>query len=239
MLNANGTLVAAPGAAYDEDSSLIVPHSMQILHEDATQWSEVDDPVLLVENQQRVAATAFADGKILVSGLRAAQADENGIVPDTFIYDIETNEWSVANKQLSTFKMVDAQGVVMPNGYFYVLGYDQENPHSLLTMKRVKVSDLYESSQDPDAPDPEVPDPDVPNPDTPGSDSPNHNGSNNPESGQSHNDTSANGNDFPQTADPMGNSKIVLVVLALAGAFGLFVASIQKRRVQASIKRKV
>ena len=73
----------------------------------------------------------------------------------------------------------------------------------------------------------------------PGSDTPIHNGSSNPESGQSHNDTSANGNDFPQTADPMGNSKIVLVVLAHAGAFGLFVTSIQKRRVQASIKRKV
>lgn len=239
MLNANGTLVAAPGATYDEDSSLIVPHSMQILHEDATQWSEVDDPVLLVENQQHVAATVFADGKILVSGLRAAQADENGIVSDTFIYDIETNEWSVANKQLSTFKIVDAQGVVMPNGYFYVLGTDVQDTVSLLTVKRCKVSDLIESSESPDNPkDPEESDePDDPK--GPGeSEDPNGAGSGEgvTPGGNSSSDTGEK-DALPQTSDPLRDYTKALAVLTLVGAIGTIVAAVQSHRLRAGTKR--
>lgn len=157
LLNVNGAMYLTPGGAFDSDFAFQEYVAMEALGKGATEWTLVAEfPVALDENQEYIAASAASDGKIIISGLRANDAQGNGVVPDTYIYDTANNTWSIAEKQLASHKITGAQGLIANDGYFYVLGADVQDTGSLLTVKRCKASDLLELSEDPDNPkDPE------------------------------------------------------------------------------------
>lgn len=157
LLNVDGSTYLTPGGALDSDFAFQEYAAMEALGKGATEWTSVAElPVVLNENQEYIAASVASDGKIIVSGLRANDAQDNGVVPDTYIYDTANNTWSIAEKQLASHKITGAQGLIANDGYFYVLGADVQDTGSLLTVKRCKVSDLLELSEDPDNPkDPE------------------------------------------------------------------------------------
>lgn len=160
-------------------------------------------------------------------------------MPDTYIYDTASNTWSIAEKQLAPHKITGAQGIVADDGYFYVLGTDVQDTASLLTVKRCKVSDLIESSEDPDNPkDPEESD-ESDNPEGPEeSEDPNGAGSGegvtpggNPSSDTGEKDA------LPQTSDQLRDYAKTLAALALVGAIGTIVAAVQSRRMRVGMKR--
>lgn len=196
-------------------------------------------PVVLNENQEYIAASAASDGKIIISGLRANDPQDSGVVPDTYIYDTASNSWSIVEKQLAPRKITGAQGVTTDDGYFYVLGTDVQDAGSLLTVKRCKVSDLFVSSEDPDnLKDPEEPD----EPDNPKSPEE----SEDPNGGASGEEVTPDGNPssdtgekdaLPQTSDPLRDYAKALSALALVGAIGTIVAAVQSRRMRAGTKR--
>ena len=147
LLNVNGALYLTSGGAFDSDFAFQEYAAMETLGKDASKWTSVTElPVALNENQEFIAASAVSDGKIIISGLRANDDQENGVVPDTYIYDTASNLWSIAEKQLAPYKITGTQGLIADDGYFYVLGTDSQDAGSLLTVKRCKVSDLFESS---------------------------------------------------------------------------------------------
>lgn len=201
---------------------------MEALGKDAAEWTSVTELlVVLNENQEYIAASAASDGKIIISGLRANDTQDSGVVPDTYIYDTTSNSWSIAEKQLAPHKITGAQGIIASDGYFYVLGTNVQDTDSLLTVKRCKVSDLIESSVSPDNPkDPEE------------SEDPNGAGSGegvtsdgNPSSDTGEKDA------LPQTSDPLRDYTKALSALALVGAIGTIVAAVQSRRMRAGTKR--
>lgn len=130
-------------------------------------------------------------------------------------------------KQLASHKITGAQGLIANDGYFYVLGADVQDTGSLLTVKRYKVSDLLELSEDPDSPkDPEE------------SEDPNGAGSaegvtsdGNPSSDTGEKDA------LPQTSDPLRDYTKALAALVLVGAMGTIVAAVQSRRMRVGVKR--
>ena len=228
LLNVNGAMYLTPGGAFDSDFAFQEYVAMEALGKGATEWTLVAElPVALDENQEYIAASAASDGKIIISGLRANDAQGNGVVPDTYIYDTANNTWSIAEKQLASHKITGAQGLIANNGYFYVLGADVQDTGSLLTVKRYKVSDLLELSEDPDNPkDPEE------------SEDPNGAGSaegvtsdGNPSSDTGEKDA------LPQTSDPLRDYTKALAALVLVGAMGTIVAAVQSRRMRVGVKR--
>lgn len=157
LISSDGVMYLTPGGAFDGDFAFQEYAAMEALGKDAAEWTSVTElPVVLNENQEYIAASAVSDGKIIISGLRANDTQDSGVVPDTYIYDSTSNSWSIAEKQLAPHKITGAQGIIADDGYFYVLGTDSQDAGSLLTVKRCKVSDSFESSEDPDNPkDPE------------------------------------------------------------------------------------
>ena len=235
LLNVDGAMYLTPGGAFDSDFAFQEYAAMEALGKGATEWTLVAElPVALDENQEYIAASAASDGKIIVSGLRANDPEDSGVVPDTYIYDTATNSWSIAEKQLAPHKITGAQGVIVNDGYFYVLGTDVQDTGSLLTVKRCKVSDLIESSESPDNPkDPEESDePDDPK--GPGeSEDPNGaaSGEGVTPGGNSSSDTGEK-DALPQTSDPLRDYTKALAALALVGAMGTIVAAVQSRRMR-------
>lgn len=236
LLNVNGALYLTPGGAFDSDFAFQEYAAMETLGKDASKWTSVTElPVVLNENQEFIAANAVSDGKIIISGLRANDDQENGVVPDTYIYDTASNLWSIAEKQLAPYKITGAQGLIADDGYFYVLGTDSQDAGSLLTVKRCKVSDLFESSEDPDNPkDPEE------------SDEPKEEESENPNGGASDEVVTPDGNPtsdtgekdaLPQTSDPLRDYAKALSALAVVGAIGTIVAAVQSCRIRVGVKR--
>lgn len=228
LLNVDGAMYLTPGGAFDSDFAFQEYAAMEALGKGATEWTLVAElPVALDENQEYTAASAASDGKIIISGLRANDAQGNGVVPDTYIYDTANNTWSIAEKQLASHKITGAQGLIANDGYFYVLGADVQDTGSLLTVKRYKVSDLLELSEDPDNPkDPEE------------SEDPNGAGSaegvtsdGNPSSDTGEKDA------LPQTSDPLRDYTKALAALVLVGAMGTIVAAVQSRRMRVGVKR--
>lgn len=144
--------------------------------------------------------------------MRAQDPKEDGVVPDTYIYDTQTNTWSIASKQLAPNKIKTPYGVIADDGYFYVIGVDPQDSGSMFSVKRCKVSDLLGSTEDPDNPEPGETV-------TPGD---------NPA------DETKPTNVLPQTSDPLRDTSKALAVLALAGAIGVAAAAAQKRRMKAS-----
>lgn len=223
LLNVNGALYLTPGGAFDSDFAFQEYAAMETLGKGATEWTSVAElPVVLNENQEYIAASVASDGKIIVSGLRANDAQDNGVVPDTYIYDTASNSWSIAEKQLAPHKITGAQGVIVNDGYFYVLGTDVQDTASLLTVKRCKVNDLLESSESSDNPK---------NPEE--SEDPNGAGSGegvtsdgNPSSDTGEKDA------LPQTSDPLRDYTKALSALALVSAIGTIVAAVQSRRMR-------
>lgn len=240
LLNVDGAMYLTPGGAFDSDFAFQEYAAMETLGKGATEWTSVAElPVVLNENQEYIAASVASDGKIIVSGLRANDAQDNGVVPDTYIYDTASNSWSIAEKQLAPHKITGAQGIIADDGYFYVLGTDVQDTGSLLTVKRCKVSDLFESSEDPDNPkDPEESD----EPDDPkGPKEPeNPNGSGSGEKvtlgGNLSFDTGEK-DALPQTSDPLRDYTKALAALAVVGAIGTIVAAVQSRRMRVGVKR--
>lgn len=233
LISSDGVMYLTPGGAFDSDFAFQEYAAMEALGKGATEWTLVAElPVVLYENQEFIAASAASDGKIIVSGLRANDPQDSGVVPDMYIYDTATNSWSIAEKQLAPHKITGAQGVIANDGYFYVLGTDVQDTGSLLTVKRCKVSDLIESSESPDNPkDPEESDePDDPR--GPGeSEDPNGAGSGEgvTPGGNSSSDTGEK-DALPQTSDPLRDYTKALAALALVGAMGTIVAAVQSRR---------
>ncbi len=132
LLNVNGAMYLTPGGAFDSDFAFQEYVAMEALGKGATEWTLVAElPVALDENQEYIAASAASDGKIIISGLRANDAQGNGVVPDTYIYDTANNTWSIAEKQLASHKITGAQGLIANDGYFYVLGADVQDTGSL------------------------------------------------------------------------------------------------------------
>lgn len=235
LLNVDGAMYLTPGGAFDSDFAFQEYAAMEALGKGATEWTLVAElPVALDENQEYIAASAASDGKIIVSGLRANDPEDSGVVPDTYIYDTATNSWSIAEKQLAPHKITGAQGVIVNDGYFYVLGTDVQDTGSLLTVKRCKVSDLIESSESPDNPkDPEESDePDDPK--GPGeSEDPNGaaSGEGVTPGGNSSSDTGEK-DALPQTSDPLRDYTKALAALVVVGAIGTIVAAVQSRRMR-------
>lgn len=235
LLNVDGAMYLTPGGAFDGDFAFQEYAAMETLGNGATEWTLVAElPVVLNGNQEYIAASAASDGKIIVSGLWANDAQDNGVVPDTYIYDTASNSWSIAENQLAPHKITGAQGVIASDGYFYVLGTDVQDTGSLLTVKRCKVSDLLESSEDPDNPkDPEESEePDDPK-DPEESENPNDSASGegvtpdgNPTSDTGEKDA------LPQTSDPLRDYTKALAALAVVGAIGTIVAAVQSRRMR-------
>lgn len=120
------------------------------------------------------------------------------------------------------------------DGYFYVLGTDVQDTGSLLTVKRCKVSDLFESFEDPDNPkDPEESDePKEEEPENPNGSGPGGGviPDGNPSSDTGEKDA------LPQTSDPLRDYANALVVLAAVGAMGTIVAAVQSRRMRVDTK---
>lgn len=228
LFNVDGVMYLTPGGAFDSDFAFQEYVAMEALGKGATEWTLVAElPVALDENQEYIAASAASDGKIIVSGLRANDPQDSGVVPDTYIYDTATNSWSIAEKQLAPHKITGAQGVIANDGYFYVLGTDVQDTASLLTVKRCKVSDLLESSESSDNPK---------NPEE--SEDPNGAGSGegvtsdgNPSSDTGEKDA------LPQTSDPLRDYTKALSALALVGAIGTIVAAVQSRRMRVGMNR--
>ena len=235
LLNVDGATYLTPGGAFDSDFAFQEYAAMEALGKGATEWTSVAElPVVLNENQEYIAASVASDGKIIVSGLMANDPQDSGVVPDTYIYDTASNSWSIAEKQLAPHKITGAQGIIADDGYFYVLGIDVQDTGSLLTVKRCKVSDLFESSEDPDNPkDPEESD----EPDDPkGPEEPeNPNGSGSGEKvtlgGNLSSDTGEK-DALPQTSDPLRDYTKALAALAVVGAIGTIVAAVQSRRMR-------
>ena len=184
-------------------------------------------PVVLNENQEYIAASAASDGKIIISGLRANEAQGNGVVPDTYIYDTANYTWSIAEKQLASHKITGAQGLIANDGYFYVLGTDVQDTGSLLTVRRCKVSDLLESSEDPDNPKGPEESEDQNDPDTGEGITPDGN----PSSDTGEKDA------LPQTSDPLRDYTKALAALVVVGALGTIVAAVQSHRLRVGVKR--
>lgn len=236
LFNVDGVRYLTPGGAFDSDFAFQEYVAMEALGKGATEWTLVAElPVALDENQEYIAASAASDGKIIVSGLRANDPQDSGVVPDTYIYDTASNTWSIAEKQLAPHKITGAQGIVADDGYFYVLGTDVQDTASLLTVKRCKVSDLIESSESPDnskdpeeSEDPKEEEPEDPNGAgsgegvTPGG---------NPSSDTGEKDA------LPQTSDQLRDYAKTLAALALVGAIGTIVAAVQSRRMRVGMKR--
>lgn len=228
LFNVDGVMYLTPGGAFDSDFAFQEYAVMETLGKDASKWTSVTElPVALNENQEFIAASAVSDGKIIISGLRANDDQENGVVPDTYIYDTASNLWSIAEKQLAPYKITGAQGVIVNDGYFYVLGTDVQDTASLLTVKRCKVSDLLESFESSDNPK---------NPEE--SEDPNGAGSGegvtsdgNPSSDTGEKDA------LPQTSDPLRDYTKALAALVLVGAMGTIVAAVQSRRMRVGVKR--
>lgn len=223
LFNVDGAMYLTPGGAFDSDFAFQEYTAMETLGKGATEWTSVGElPVALNGNQEYIAASAASDGKIIVSGLRANDAQENGVVPDTYIYDTASNTWSIAEKQLAPHKITGAQGVIADDGYFYVLGTEVQDTGSLLTVKRCKVSDLIEPSENPDNPkgpeeSEEQNSPDAGEGVTPG--------------GNSSSDTGES-SALPQTSDPLRDYAKALAILAVIGAMGTIVAAVQSRRMR-------
>lgn len=240
LLNVDGAMYLSPGGAFDDDFAFQEYAAMETFGKGAGEWTSVAElPAALNENQEFIAASAASDGKIIISGLRANDAQDSGVVPDTYIYDTANNTWSIAEKQLAPHKITGAQGVTTDDGYFYVLGTDVQDTGSLLTVKRCKMSDLIEPSEDPDNPkDPE--ESDEPN-DPKGPEEPeNPNGSGSGEGvAPDRNPSSDTGEKdaLPQTSDPLRDYAKALVVLAVVGAMGTIVAAVQSRRMRVGTKR--
>lgn len=231
LFNVDDAMYLTPGGAFDSDFAFQEYAAMETLGEGSSEWTSVAElPVVLNGNQEYIAASAASDGKIIVSGLRANDPQDNGVVPDTYIYDTANNTWSIAEKQLTPHKITGAQGVIADDGYFYVLGTDVQDAGSLLSIKRCKVSDLLEPSENPDNPnDPEESDePKEEEPENP-------NGSGSGEGvtpdGNSSSDTGEK-DALPQTSDPLRDYAKALVVLAVVGAMGTIVAAVQSRRMR-------
>ena len=120
------------------------------------------------------------------------------------------------------------------DGYFYVLGTDVQDTGSLLTVKRCKVSDLFESFEYPDNPkDPEESDePD----DSKGPEE--SEDQNDPDTGEGitpdGNPSSDTGEKdaLPQTSDPLRDYTKALAALVVVGAIGTIVAAVQSRRMR-------
>lgn len=240
LLNVDGAMYLTPGGAFDSDFAFQEYAAMEALGKDAAEWTSVTElPVVLNENQEYIAASAASDGKIIISGLRANDTQDSGVVPDTYIYDTTSNSWSIAEKQLAPHKITGAQGIIADDGYFYVLGTDSQDAGSLLTVKRCKVSDLFESSEDPDNPkDPEESD-ESDNPKGPEeSEDPNDGGSGEgvTPGGNSSSDTGEK-DVLPQTSDSLRDYTKALVALAFVGAMGTIVAAVQSRRMRVGTKR--
>ncbi len=142
-------------------------------------------------------------------------------------------------KTAAPHKITGAQGIIADDGYFYVLGTDSQDAGSLLTVKRCKVSDLFESSEDPDNPkDPEESD-ESDNPKGPEeSEDPNDGGSGEgvTPGGNSSSDTGEK-DVLPQTSDPLREYAKALAALALVGAICTIVAAVQSRRMRVGTKR--
>ena len=240
LISSDGVMYLTPGGAFDGDFAFQEYAAMETLGKGATEWTSVAEiPVVLNENQEYIAASAASDGKIIISGLRANDPQDSGVVPDTYIYDTASNSWSIAEKQLAPRKITGAQGVTTDGGYFYVLGTDVQDAGSLLTVKRCKVSDLFVSSEDPDNPkDPEEPD----EPDNPKGPEE----SEDPNGGASGEEVTPDGNPssdtgekdaLPQTSDPLRDYAKALSALALVGAIGTIIAAVQSRRMRSGTKR--
>lgn len=235
LLNVNGAMYLTPGGAFDSDFAFQEYVAMEALGKGATEWTLVAEfPVALDENQEYIAASAASDGKIIISGLRANDAQGNGVVPDTYIYDTANNTWSIAEKQLASHKITGAQGLIANDGYFYVLGADVQDTGSLLTVKRCKASDLLELSEDPDNPkDPE--ESDEPDDSKGPEESEDQNG---PDTGEGitpdGNPSSDTGEKdaLPQTSDPLRDYTKALAALVVVGAIGTIVAAVQSRRMR-------
>lgn len=227
LFNVDGVMYLTPGGAFDSDFAFQEYVAMEALGKGATEWTLVAElPVALDENQEYIAASAASDGKIIVSGLRANDHKDSGVVPDTYIYDTASNSWSIAEKQLAPHKITGAQGIIASDGYFYILGTDVQDTGSLLTVKRCKVSDLIESSESPDNPkDPEE------------SEDPNGAGSGEgaTSGGNSSSDTGEK-DALPQTSDPLREYAKALAALALVGAIVTIVAAVQSRRMRVGTK---
>ena len=236
LFNVDGAMYLTPGGAFDSDFAFQEYAAMEALGNGATEWTLVAElPVVLNENQEYIAASAASDGKIIISGLRANDSQENGVVPDTYIYDTANNTWSIAEKQLAPHKITGAQGIIASDGYFYVLGTDVQDTGSLLTVKRCKVSDLIESSESPDNPKgPEESE----DPKEEESEDPNGAGSGEgaTSGGNSSSDTGEK-DALPQTSDPLREYAKALAALALVGAIGTIVAAVQSRRMRVGTKR--
>ena len=228
LISSDGVMYLTPGGAFDSDFAFQEYVAMGALGKGATEWTLVAElPVALDENQEYIAASAASDGKIIISGLRANDTQDSGVVPDTYIYDTTSNSWSIAEKQLAPHKITGAQGIIADDGYFYVLGTDSQDAGSLLTVKRCKVSDLFESSEDPDNPkDPEE------------SDESNDGGSGEGVTPGGNSSSNTGEKDvLPQTSDSLRDYTKALVALAFVGAMGTIVAAVQSRRMRVGVKR--
>ncbi len=105
LLNVDGAMYLTPDGAFDSDFAFQEYAAMEALGKDAAEWTSVTElPVVLNENQEYIAASAASDGKIIISGLRANDTQDSGVVPDTYIYDTTSNSWSIAEKQLPLIK---------------------------------------------------------------------------------------------------------------------------------------
>ena len=211
LFNIDGSMYLTPGSSYDDDFSYRLYVGMEKLDEGASEWTSVAElPLELYGEQEYIAASAASDGKIIVSGLRAQDPKEDGVVPDTYIYDTQTNTWSIASKQLAPNKIKTPYGVIADDGYFYVIGVDPQDSGSMFSVKRRKVSDLLGPIEDPDNPEPgETITP-----------------------GENPSDETKPTNALPQTSDPLRDTSKALAVLALAGAIGVAAAAAQKRRMK-------
>ena len=84
LLNVDSAMYLTPGGAFDSDFAFQEYAAMETLGKGATEWTSVAElPVVLNENQEYIAASVASDGKIIVSGLRANDAQDSGVVPDT------------------------------------------------------------------------------------------------------------------------------------------------------------